>query len=268
MADHSRLERIAHAADEFLFAYIGTILDRLLREFSLSSGAWHPAATDEVLANPASVEAARQFRDEQIARGAWLADAPEHSRAHAQSERVLDGFASAIEAAADDPELSRRLALADTTVEVILADEPDLSLTMLLDRTPIEVRHDGTGTPRSRCRSRASTSPTSSRGSSSSRWRSPAAASAPRAQFASSSGVVPILRSLQAGHDARRTTPTAVRRSGPPTADRASRTTTSGTRAVSAPASESCSTRPPTTFITPARSRWRNRTLAISGPSR
>jgi phospholipid/cholesterol/gamma-HCH transport system ATP-binding protein len=141
--DRSRLERIGHAADEFLFAYIGTILDRLLREFPHSSGAWHPAATDEVLANPASAEAARQFREEQIARGAWLADAPEHSRAHAQSERVLDAFASAIDAAADDPELSRRLALANTTVEVMLADEPDLSLTLLLDRTPIEIRRGG-----------------------------------------------------------------------------------------------------------------------------
>ncbi len=143
ITDRSRLERIGHAADEFLFAYIGTILDRLLKEFNLSSGAWHPAATDEVLANPASAEAAKQFRDQQIERGEWLADAPEHSRAHAQSERVLDAFASAIESAADDPELSRRLALADTTVEVVLADEPDLSLTLFLDRTPIEVRSGG-----------------------------------------------------------------------------------------------------------------------------
>jgi hypothetical protein len=34
--------------------------------------------------------------------------------------------------------------MADTTVEVSLADEPDLSVTLLLDRTPIEVV-DGAG---------------------------------------------------------------------------------------------------------------------------
>jgi phospholipid/cholesterol/gamma-HCH transport system ATP-binding protein len=143
MEDGNRLARIGQAADEFLFAYIGTILDRLLREFDVSTGAWHPAATDEVLANPASAEAAQRFRDEQIGRGAWLADAPEHSHAHAQSERVLEAFATSIETAADDPEISRRLALADTRVEVTLADEPDLSLVLLLDRTPIEVQRGG-----------------------------------------------------------------------------------------------------------------------------
>jgi phospholipid/cholesterol/gamma-HCH transport system ATP-binding protein len=137
--DRSRLARIGEAADDFLFAYIGTILDRLLKEFDRPRGAWHPLATDAVLANPASVEAARSFRDEQIAKQSWLADVPEHSRAHAQSERVLETFAAAIEAAADDPEISRRLALADTRVELILADEPDLSLVLLLDRTPIEL---------------------------------------------------------------------------------------------------------------------------------
>jgi phospholipid/cholesterol/gamma-HCH transport system ATP-binding protein len=143
--DRTRLARIAEAADEFLFAYIGTILDRLLKEFDGQSAPWHPAATDAVLANPASVEAARRFRDEQIAQGSWLADVPEHSRAHAQSERVLESFAASIESAADDPEISRRLALADTRVEVILADEPDLSLILLLDRTPIELRRGGGG---------------------------------------------------------------------------------------------------------------------------
>jgi phospholipid/cholesterol/gamma-HCH transport system ATP-binding protein len=140
MQDSSRLARIAQAADEFLFAYISTILDRLLREYDLQGGAWHPAATDEVLANPASAEAAQRFRDDLISRGAWLADAPEHSHAHAQSEGVLEAFAASIQAAADDPEMSRRLALADTRVEIILADEPDLSVMLLLDRIPIEVQ--------------------------------------------------------------------------------------------------------------------------------
>jgi phospholipid/cholesterol/gamma-HCH transport system ATP-binding protein len=206
ITDRSRLERIGHAADEFLFAYIGTILDRLLKEFNLSSGAWHPAATDEVLANPASAEAARQFRDEQIARGEWLADAPEHSHAHAQSERVLDAFASAIESAADDPELSRRFALADTTVEVILADEPDLSLTLFLDRTPIEVRSGGDGDAEITLEIASFDLAHLVSGEfklAMAIARGRVRASGPVRTFLS---VVPILRTLQAGHDPHGTT--------------------------------------------------------------
>src|SRR5581483_1226704 len=101
---------------------------------------WWPAAQDEILRNPASLEAAERFRSEQIARGRWLADSAEQSGARAESQRVLEEFAAIIEDAGSDPELSRRLALADTTVECVLADDPDLSVTLLLDRDPIEVR--------------------------------------------------------------------------------------------------------------------------------
>jgi phospholipid/cholesterol/gamma-HCH transport system ATP-binding protein len=39
--------------------------------------------------------------------------------------------------------MSRRLSLADTTVELVLADEPDLAVTLLLDRMPVEVVQGG-----------------------------------------------------------------------------------------------------------------------------
>jgi hypothetical protein len=137
--DPGRLAAIGQASDDFLFSYIARILDRLLGEYDLQKGAWHPTSEDVVLANPASAEAARRLRDEQIAKGEWLAASPEESRAHADSERVLEAFAATIEEAAGHSELLRRLALANTTVEVSLADETDLCVTLLLDRTPIEV---------------------------------------------------------------------------------------------------------------------------------
>ena len=140
--DEEQIKRISVAADEFLFTYIGTILERLLKEFDSDSEPWRPSAEDEVLANGESQEAAKKFRDERVESGEWLADSPEESGAHAESERVLEEFVAIIEDAAKDEELSRRLALGETTAEVVLADEPDLSVTLMLDRTPIEVHED------------------------------------------------------------------------------------------------------------------------------
>ena len=48
-------------------------------------------------------------------------------------------FRAAMQTAAGDPNLSRKLARADTTIRIMLADDPDLGVTLLLDRTPIEV---------------------------------------------------------------------------------------------------------------------------------
>jgi phospholipid/cholesterol/gamma-HCH transport system ATP-binding protein len=141
--DQGELMRIARAADAFLFTYIGSVLKRLTKEFDTASDAWHPAATDQILQNPASLEAAGKFREEQIARGRWLAATSELSGARAESERILEEFASIIEDAASDPELSRRLSLAETTVEFVLADDPDLAVTLLLDRNPIQVHRGG-----------------------------------------------------------------------------------------------------------------------------
>jgi phospholipid/cholesterol/gamma-HCH transport system ATP-binding protein len=137
--DPAQRRRIAVAADQFLFAYIGRILERLQTEFNTDTSAWHPRSSDEILANEASQEAARRFREEQIAQNAWLAESPELSGARAESQHILDEFTATIEDAATDPDLSRRLALAETTVELVLADDPDLAVTLLLDRTPIEV---------------------------------------------------------------------------------------------------------------------------------
>jgi len=141
--DPARRTAITQWVADFVFTFVGRMLERLLHEFGLIEGAWYPAVTDAVLANPASAEVARRFRDEQIARGEWLPATPEQSNAHALSERVLEAFAATVEQSQRYPELASRLAAADTTVEVTLADEPDLSVTLLLDRTPLEVLNGG-----------------------------------------------------------------------------------------------------------------------------
>jgi hypothetical protein len=137
--DSAQMARIAQAADEYMFAYVGQATTRLASEFGVVDGGWHPCADDTVLTNPASLEAARRLREEQIALGAWLAPTPEESRARQETEKMLEDFALTIESGVREHGLSERLKLADTTINITLADEPDLSVTILLDRSPIEV---------------------------------------------------------------------------------------------------------------------------------
>jgi hypothetical protein len=139
--DQAQLARIASMADDYMFAYIGNVTARLAAEFGAPEGGWYPRAEDAVLSDPACLEAARKLREEGIARAAWLASSPELSHARAATERTLDEFAFTIESGAREHGISDRLKLADTTIAVRLADEPDLSVTLVLDRSPIEVIH-------------------------------------------------------------------------------------------------------------------------------
>jgi phospholipid/cholesterol/gamma-HCH transport system ATP-binding protein len=56
MPDAAQRERLALAWDQFVFSFVGQMLERLLHEWDLREGAWHPVAGDAVLANPASAE--------------------------------------------------------------------------------------------------------------------------------------------------------------------------------------------------------------------
>jgi len=141
------LRRALEAGDAFLSAYIGTTLQRIRMEYDSAVPAWQPAATDAVLANKASMKAAETFRSVQLEHGRWIAERPELSGARARSERTLSAFTEAIRDAATDPELSRRLSLAETTVAFVLADEPELAVTLLLDGTPIEAVDGVIGAP-------------------------------------------------------------------------------------------------------------------------
>jgi SCP-2 sterol transfer family len=62
------------------------------------------------------------------------------------AERAMRGFRSLIKMVAEDPTASSRMALADTTVRIQLADGPGYAITLLLDRDPIALS-DGSGEP-------------------------------------------------------------------------------------------------------------------------
>ena len=137
--DRAQFERVAAAADDYAFAFIGTALARQAVEFGSHDGGWTPAPGDAALDNAAAAEGARALREEQLARGTWLRARPEESHARRQAECALDVFAATIERGVRGHDMSRLLTLADTTLTVTLADEQDLSVTLLLDRSPVEV---------------------------------------------------------------------------------------------------------------------------------
>ena len=137
--DGAQFERVAAAADDYAFAFIGTALARQAVEFGSHDGGWTPAPGDPALDNAAAAEGARALREEQLARGTWLRARPEESHARRQAECALDVFAATIERGVRGHDMSRLLTLADTTLTVTLADEQDLSVTLLLDRSPVEV---------------------------------------------------------------------------------------------------------------------------------
>jgi hypothetical protein len=137
--DQAQAMRIGQAADEYISAYVGQATTRLAAEFGVVDGGWHPTPEDPVLSDPTALDVARRLREEQIARGTWLAATPEESHARQVTERTLEDFAQTIEVGVREHGLSDRLKLAGTTINITLADEPDLSVTILLDRSPIEV---------------------------------------------------------------------------------------------------------------------------------
>lgn len=137
--DRAQAARIAQAVDEYFFPYIGKVTLRIAAEYGLTEGGWFPRPDDPVLNNPASAEAARQLREEQLAKGAWLPASPEQSHARQDAEQALDAFVATLEEGSSLKSIAGRLKLADTTIAITLADEPDLSVTLLLDRAPIEI---------------------------------------------------------------------------------------------------------------------------------
>ncbi len=137
------LPALLEAADEVSCGYVRTVLDRLAAEQNRHGEGWRPAAGDSQLTDDAGRRAARELREEQCAEGAWTSDTPEASLAYAESARRLERFAETMETAAEDEELSRRFSLADTSVEIVLAERPDLAITLRLDRDPIEIMDGG-----------------------------------------------------------------------------------------------------------------------------
>jgi hypothetical protein len=134
-----QLQKVLESAQAFLWVYIDRVTAGLAAEYGGEHEHWLPHPEDAVWQDPASIRAAEQFEQQVAQQG------PNgHPSARDQATQRLERFGATVAASADNELLSRRLALADTTVRIELADEEDLALTLLLDRTPIEVV-DGSG---------------------------------------------------------------------------------------------------------------------------
>jgi phospholipid/cholesterol/gamma-HCH transport system ATP-binding protein len=135
--DASQFQRMFDAVNAFVFVYIDRVTERLGVEYGNGSGEHRAGPEDPVWANPKSIEAAEAFLAELAARPVSEEAAVSHARQEA--ERVLNRFRDAIERASRDERLTHRLAQADTTVRIELADEPDLALTLTLEEPQIAV---------------------------------------------------------------------------------------------------------------------------------
>ena len=133
--DTKALTRMVEVARAFVWVYVGRVTERLGVEYGDGSEHRVPPADDPVWVNPASHEAATAFLDELSQTSVGVTEP--HARARAQA--ALQRFRMALETAARDERLSKRLTQADTTVRIELADEPDLALTATLQSGTIEV---------------------------------------------------------------------------------------------------------------------------------
>jgi hypothetical protein len=136
-----QLATVLESAQAFLWVYIDRVTARLAAEYGAEQENWLPGPEDSVWQTPASIAAAERF-EQQVAESGPNG----HPSARDQASDILQRFGATVAASSDNEVLSRRLALADTTVGIELADEEDLALTLLLDREPIEVV-DGSADP-------------------------------------------------------------------------------------------------------------------------
>jgi hypothetical protein len=131
--DGATLERMRGLIRQFIFIYVDQITKRLAAEYGVTEReGWVADPDAPILHDPALAEVTRGF----LAGRERTGDA---TAAHRHSQDALQRFRAAMQTAAGDPNLSRKLARADTTIRITLADDPDLGVTLLLDRTPIEV---------------------------------------------------------------------------------------------------------------------------------
>jgi hypothetical protein len=143
-SDQSTLERMRVLIRNFIFVYVDQITKRLAAEYGVTEReGFNPDPNAPVWHDPEVVAAARDFLAQKQRGGADGAPRDGRGAARAHSEDALERFCAAMEAAAEDPRLSKTLARAGATIRIELLDDPDLSVTLLLDRTPIEVV-DGT----------------------------------------------------------------------------------------------------------------------------
>ncbi len=133
--------RMLDHAGAFVWVYIDRVTERLAAEYGGERGEHLPELDDPVWAEPTSLAAAQAFI---ATHDSQQTAAVSHARATAQA--ALRSFQARIQAAADNERLANRLAVANTSVRIELADEPDLAIALLLDSDGVRVVHGDTPT--------------------------------------------------------------------------------------------------------------------------
>jgi hypothetical protein len=134
--DNATLEKMKGLIRQFLFVFVDQLTKRLAAEYGVTEREnWVHDPDAPVLHDSTLADVTHRFLTEFRRKDG--AAAPTAARRHC--EEALERFCAAMETAAADPRLTHRLARANTTVHLALADEPDLDVTLLLDREPIEV---------------------------------------------------------------------------------------------------------------------------------
>lgn len=139
--DKATMERMAGPLRGFIFTYVDRITQRLAIEFGgeREGEGWVADPDDKIWHNEDAISAVQEFMQQ---RDREKTDPTDGSGARKYAEDALERFSQAMEAASRDERLSSVLGRSDTTVRIHLLDEPDLSITLLLDRSPIEVVDD------------------------------------------------------------------------------------------------------------------------------
>jgi hypothetical protein len=136
--DPATVERMKGLIRQFIFIYVDQITKRLAAEYGVTEReGWVADPDAPSLHDPALAAITMNFLSGRQRGG-------EATAARRHCEQALERFRAAMAGAAGDAHLSRKLARADTTIRITLADEPDLGVTLRLDRTPIEVVSDST----------------------------------------------------------------------------------------------------------------------------
>jgi phospholipid/cholesterol/gamma-HCH transport system ATP-binding protein len=139
-ADPTAVAQLTADVQGFVWRYIDRVMERLSEEFATERD-WRSGPEDPGWQDQASIEAARRFLEQ-------LSPPPRPPQrgvtvARARAERSVEQFRRRLDGASGDADLTRRLALADTTIRIILADEPDLAFTVQLDPSAVRTG-DGT----------------------------------------------------------------------------------------------------------------------------
>jgi phospholipid/cholesterol/gamma-HCH transport system ATP-binding protein len=122
--------------NDFTRAYRDRLLARLAEAYEAEEPMSLPAPTGPAQRTDAELRVARGLLDRRRSTGSPQ-EAAQRARIHCQA--VLDRFRQMVEAAAADSNVSRRLSRAATIAVFSLADEPELAVTLLLDRSPVEI---------------------------------------------------------------------------------------------------------------------------------